>query len=147
MRHVVSTHATFVTSLLIAETDRHPQAARTPEFSRRLAGTVPASRGSGSGPSHSPSARWRGLLLLPSLRRCRQGGGGRPPPLRRHGGAQRRPRSRALKANACIAALVGALVAAPLAAAPPAPAAVPRDIHAGVRVRLEATMTRPRTVV
>ena len=59
--------ATFVTSRLIAETDRHPQAARTPEFSRRLAGTVPASRGSGSGPSHSPSARWRGLLLLPSL--------------------------------------------------------------------------------
>jgi len=46
-----------------------------------------------------------------------------------------------MKAKACIAALVGAL-----AAAPPAPAAVPRDLHAGVRVRLEATMTRARTV-
>src|SRR3989442_14187259 len=34
-----------------------------------------------------------------------------------------------------------------LAAAPRAPDAVPRDLHAGVRVRLEATMTRPRTVV
>src|SRR5207247_481079 len=145
----------IVTSRLIVETDRHRQAPRAPEFSRRLAGTVPACYGPRSGPSRSPSARWRGLLLLPSLRRCRRGGGGRPPPLRRHGGAQRRPRSRALtqvvsgrggkatmKANACIAALVGAL-----AAAPPAPAAVPRDLHAGVRVRLQATMTRPRTVV
>ena len=47
-----------------------------------------------------------------------------------------------MKAKACIAALVGAL-----AAAPPAPDAVPRDLHAGVRVRLQATMTRPRTVV
>ncbi len=47
-----------------------------------------------------------------------------------------------MKAKACIAALVGAR-----AAAPPAPDAVPRDLHAGVRVRLQATMTRPRTVV
>src|SRR5437016_11031901 len=47
-----------------------------------------------------------------------------------------------MKAKACIAALVGAL-----AAAPPAPDAAPRDLHAGVRVRLQATMTRPRTVV
>src|SRR5206468_12472030 len=61
--------------------------------------------------------------------------------------ARRRPPQRGrggkatMKAKACIAALVGAL-----AAAPPAPAAVPRDLHAGVRVRLEATMTRARTV-
>jgi hypothetical protein len=44
-------------------------------------------------------------------------------------------------AKACIAALVGAL-----AAASPAPAAVPRDVHAGVRVRVAGTMTRPKTV-